>query len=145
MQTTTFRRPRRWAGFAVAVLALIALSLVPFGAVAQDAQESAAQEVAVPEAVQPGERLKISVFEFAAPGAESWFIRRVDDQGRLELPLVGVIETGERPRHELEEYVGERFNRTGRMRQSLVVISRLDHGEDHVLVPTADPEPQRRP
>ena len=113
---------------------LVALMLaVPGGVPTQEEQDGTPP--GMPEHLETGERLRISVLGLAGPGIESRFVRRIDARGQVELPVIGRVPAADLPRPEVEERITGAYNRSTVRTRPLVVISRLDHGEDHHLIP----------
>lgn len=130
-------RCRSTPAVALAAAILLLLAAAPAGA-----QDDPDREP--PSQIQPGERLRISVLGFSAPDAESWFVRRLNEQSRLELPIVGEVDASGISRFQLETKIADAYNRSVFRSRPIIAISRLDYGEDHVLIPAVDAAAARR-
>jgi hypothetical protein len=140
MRTVEHRWNRRLAH---AGLAGIALLLVVF------ARTLASQpgEAPSPAVVQAGERLRISVVGLMSPGVETRVTRLVEADGNLRLPkLQGrAVDARGKGAAALEEAILRAYRDQVVLPQpTMVVVSRLDAGEDHALEAwRAPPEPVR--
>lgn len=133
-------RPARWLFAGALIVVVAAMMPTPPTAFSQDGGKPAGKPTErprVPAQIQPGERLKVSLGSFGGDN-ESWFIRRVGEEGHLDLPLVGAIDARDATRIELEKHVADAFTSHGIFKNPVVAISRLDHGEDHALTGAAD-------
>lgn len=137
------RRRIRWVPIAtltVAVAAALGYWASPVTR-AQDAAEDADRQQP-PAQLQPGERLKVSILDLGGMDTESWFLRRLSDESRIELPLVGTIDARGVTRFDFESRIADAYNRAIRGGRPVVAVSRLDHEEDHALVSIGEAPPR---
>ena len=87
--------------------------------------------------VRGGERLRISVVGLMGEGVETRLLRRVGDDGSLRLPMLDAdaLDASGMTAGELERELTRRYERQTTKKDLLVVVSRIDLGEDHAMTP----------
>ena len=90
--------------------------------------------------IGPGERLRISVVGLMGEGVETRLLRRVGDDGSLRLPMLDAdtLDATAMTAADLERDLTRRYERQSTRGEFLVVVSRIDLGEDHALTPGWD-------
>ena len=87
--------------------------------------------------IRAGERLRISVVGLMGEGVETRLLRRVEGDGTIRLPMIETdnLDATGMTADELERDLTRRYERQTTKRDLLVVVSRIDLGEDHAMTP----------
>ncbi len=70
-----------------------------------------------------GDLLTISIFELITPGQQTLVTRRVDETGKVRLPVIGAVQASDRTPSELEDAVVKKLDDQGVLRDAMVSVT----------------------
>lgn len=88
--------------------------------------------------VQIDDLIAVSIMDLAGPGVETTKTSRIDADGKISLPYVGLVKIDGLTPNEVEKAIAKAYSEQGLIEHPVIAVSRPDRGESHRLTVKGD-------